>query len=115
MDNYALFTKSISLKNIGIENATIHYQLSPDELHDLTVQYGQGIEVSTESLAVNTGEFTGRSPKDRFIVKDNISKDKVWWGNVNLPFEPEAFEALYKKVTAHIGQLGRVIHLEIID
>ena len=103
MDNYALFTKSISLKNIGIENATIHYQLSPEELHDLTVQYGQGIEVSTESLAINTGEFTGRSPKDRFIVKDSITKDKVWWGNVNIPFEPEAFVALYNKVTAHLS------------
>ena len=103
MDNYALFTKSISLKNLGIENATIHYQLSPEELHDLTVQYGQGIEVSTESLAVNTGEFTGRSPKDRFIVKDNITKDQVWWGNVNIPFEPKAFEALYNKVTAYIS------------
>jgi len=103
MDNYALFTKSISLKNLGIENATIHYQLSPEELHDLTIQYGQGIEVSTESLAVNTGEFTGRSPKDRFIVKDSITKDQVWWGNVNLPFEPEAFEALYNKVTAYLS------------
>jgi len=103
MDNYALFAKSISLKNLGIENATIHYQLSPEELHDLTIQYGQGIEVSTESLAVNTGEFTGRSPKDRFIVKDSITKDQVWWGNVNLPFEPEAFEALYNKVTAYLS------------
>ncbi|MBA4317208.1 MAG: phosphoenolpyruvate carboxykinase (ATP) [Flavobacterium sp.] len=103
MDNYALFTKSISLKNLGIENATIQYQLSPEKLHDLTIQYGQGIEVSTESLAVNTGEFTGRSPKDRFIVKDNITKDQVWWGNVNIPLEPEAFEALYKKVTAYLS------------
>ena len=103
MDNYALFTKSISLKNLGIENATIQYQLTPEKLHDLTVQYGQGIEVSTESLAVNTGEFTGRSPKDRFIVKDNITKDQVWWGNVNIPFEPEAFEALYNKVTSHLS------------
>ena len=103
MENYAMFTKSISLKNLGIENAIIHYQLSPEELHDLTVSYGQGIEVSTESLAVNTGEFTGRSPKDRFIVKDNITKDQVWWGNVNIPFAPEAFEALYNKVTAYIS------------
>lgn len=103
MDNYALFTKSISLKNIGIENATIQYQLSPEKLHDLTIPYGQGIEVSTESLAVNTGEFTGRSPKDRFIVKDDITKDQVWWGNVNIPFEPAAFEALYNKVTAYLS------------
>lgn len=103
MENYALFTKSISLKNLGIENATIHYQLSATELHERTLQSGQGIETSTGALAINTGEFTGRSPQDRFIVKDTITADKVWWGNVNIPFEPEAFEKLYLKVTAYLS------------
>lgn len=103
MDNNTLFTQSISLKELGIENAKIHYQLSPEELHDITIQSGQGIEVSSESLAVNTGEYTGRSPKDRFIVKDSITEDKVWWGNVNIPFAPEAFDALYNKVTAYLS------------
>jgi phosphoenolpyruvate carboxykinase (ATP) len=103
MENSALFTKSISLKNIGIENATIHYQLSATELHERTLQYGQGIETSTGALAINTGEFTGRSPQDRFVVKDAITADKVWWGNVNIPFEPEAFEKLYSKVTAYLS------------
>ncbi|WP_281227673.1 phosphoenolpyruvate carboxykinase (ATP) [Flavobacterium aquiphilum] len=103
MDNYALFTKSISLKNLGIENAKIQYQLSPNELHEIAIQSGQGKENSTGALAINTGEFTGRSPQDRFIVKDSITEDKVWWGNVNIPFEPTAFEALYKKVTAYLS------------
>ena len=103
MDNYALFTKSISLKNLGIENSKIHYQLSAEELHAITLQSGQGTENSTGALAVNTGEFTGRSPQDRFIVKDSITEDKVWWGNVNIPFEPEAFEALYNKVTSYLS------------
>ena len=103
MDNYALFTKSISLKNLGIENAKIHYQLSADELHDITIQSGQGIENSTGALAIKTGEFTGRSPQDRFIVKDKITEDLVWWGKVNIPFESDAFEKLYNKVTAYLS------------
>jgi phosphoenolpyruvate carboxykinase (ATP) len=103
MDNYALFTKSISLKELGIENAKIQYQLSPNELHDITIQSGQGVENSTGALAINTGEFTGRSPQDRFIVKDSITEDKVWWGKVNIPFETAAFDALYKKVTAYLS------------
>lgn len=103
MDNYALFTKSISSKELGIENATIQYQLSPNELHDITIQSGQGIENNTGALAINTGKFTGRSPQDRFIVKDSITEDKVWWGKVNIPFEPAAFDALYKKVTAYLS------------
>lgn len=103
MDNYALFTKSISLKNMGIENAKIQYQLSPNELHDITIKSEQGLENNTGALAINTGEFTGRSPQDRFIVKDSITEDKVWWGKVNIPFEPTAFDALYKKMTAYLS------------
>ena len=103
MDNYALFTKSISLSEIGIENATIHYQLSANELHERTVSKNQGKEASTGALVINTGEFTGRSPQDRFIVRDDITKEKVWWGNVNIPFEPENFEKLYTKVTNYLS------------
>ncbi len=103
MDNSAPFTKSIALENLGIKNATIHYQLSADELHEKTLLSCQGIENSTGALSVNTGEFTGRSPKDRFIVKDSITQDKVWWGNVNIPFEPASFDALYNKVTAYLS------------
>ena len=103
MDNYALFTKSIALDELGIKNAYIHYQLSANELHDLTIQSGQGFENSTGALAINTGTFTGRSPQDRFIVKDSITEDKVWWGNVNIPFESNAFDALLKKVTAYLS------------
>src|SRR6187431_74113 len=103
MDNYALFTKSISLKDIGIENAKIQYQLTPNELHAIAIQSGQGVESASGALAINTGEFTGRSPQDRFIVKDSITEDKVWWGNINIPFDSTAFDALYKKVTAYLS------------
>ena len=103
MDNNTLFAQSISLKDLGIENATVRYQLSADELHAITVQSGQGVEASTGALAINTGEFTGRSPQDRFIVKDSITEDKVWWGNVNIPFSPEAFDKLYNKVTKFLS------------
>ncbi len=96
-------TKTISLKHYGIEDATIRYQLSPDELQEETVQKGQGKITKSGTLAVNTGEFTGRSPMDRFIVKDEITTDKVWWGDINIPFEPDAFDALYKKVTAYLS------------
>jgi phosphoenolpyruvate carboxykinase (ATP) len=103
MENNALITKSISLEGLGIKNANVHYQLSPDELHDITIQSGEGVESSTGALAINTGEFTGRSPQDRFIVKDSITADKVWWGKVNLPFDPEKFDALYDKVVEYLS------------
>ncbi|NOY48809.1 MAG: phosphoenolpyruvate carboxykinase (ATP), partial [Chlorobi bacterium] len=74
-------TKSISLQEYGIIDAKVNYQLSPEQLHNSTISKGQGVETSSGALAVNTGEFTGRSPKDRFIVKDDVTKDRVWWGN----------------------------------
>lgn len=96
-------TKSISLDNYGIKNATIHYQLTPEELHDLTIERNQGVEASSGALAVNTGEFTGRSPKDRFLVMDDETKDRVWWGDINIPFDPEKFDALYDKVVKYLS------------
>ncbi|MGB7786829.1 MAG: phosphoenolpyruvate carboxykinase (ATP) [Salinimicrobium sp.] len=97
------FTKTIALEKYGIRDAEVHYQLSPKELHDVTIEKGLGVEASSGALAVNTGEFTGRSPKDRFIVKDDITKDKVWWGDINIPFDPQKFDALYNKVTEYLS------------
>ena len=99
-----LETKSISLNNLGIKNATILYQLTSDELHALTIEKKQGIASSLGAIAVNTGEFTGRSPKDRFIVKDDVTKDEVWWSDINLPFNTEKFDALYAKVTLYLSE-----------
>ncbi|TSE10033.1 phosphoenolpyruvate carboxykinase (ATP) [Aquimarina algiphila] len=96
-------TKTFSLKHYGIENATMRYQLSPQDLEDEVVQKGQGKITSSGALAINTGEFTGRSPMDRFIVKDQITQDKVWWGDINIPFDPDAFDALYDKVTNYLS------------
>jgi len=96
--------KAISLDQYGIKNAKIQYQLSSDELHAITLEKGQGVESSLGAIAVNTGEFTGRSPKDRFIVKDDITKDKVWWGDINIPFSPENFDKLYDKVVDYLSE-----------
>ena len=96
-------TKSISLNNLGIKNATIRYQLSSDELHAETLKKEQGAESSLGAIAVDTGEFTGRSPKDRFIVKDAVTKDEVWWSDINLPFDSDKFDALYNKVVTYLS------------
>ena len=94
MANSTSATKTISLKSYGIDHSNIHYQLSSEDLHEATLEKGLGRESSLGAIAVNTGEFTGRSPMDRFIVKDEITSDKIWWGDINIPFEPEAFDAL---------------------
>jgi phosphoenolpyruvate carboxykinase (ATP) len=96
--------KMISLEQYGIKNATVNYNLSSDELHDLTIAKGQGVEAASGALAINTGEFTGRSPKDRFIVKDAKTEDEIWWGDINIPFEGDKFQKLYDKVVNYLSE-----------
>lgn len=96
--------KTISLEDYGITTENIYYQLSAEELHQHTVDAGMGKEADSGALAINTGEFTGRSPKDRFIVKDEITGDKIWWGPVNKPFDPDQFDRLYEKVIAYLNK-----------
>ena len=97
-------TKTISLKPYGINNAITHYQLEPQELHDISVKNDMGKTASSGALAVNTGKFTGRSPLDRFIVKDEKTEDLVWWGSINLPFEADAFTKLKTKITDYLSE-----------
>ncbi len=92
----------ISLQKYGITKSNIHYQFSSDKLHQISIDEGSGVETSSGALAVHTGAFTGRSPLDRFIVKDEITNDKVWWGSVNIPFEPEKFDQLYDQVIHYL-------------
>lgn len=103
MSNLSEITKTIELEKYGILSKNFHYQLPSEELHKITIEKGQGVEVNSGALAVETGEFTGRSPKDRFIVKDDITKDEVWWSEINLAFEPDQFDKLYDKVTNYLS------------
>lgn len=103
MTNYDQITKTVSLEKYGIKNAKIKYQLSPERLHQIAIEKGQGVETSSGALAVNTGEFTGRSPNDRFIVEDAITRDRVWWGKINMPFDAAKFDALYNKVADYLS------------
>jgi phosphoenolpyruvate carboxykinase (ATP) len=92
------------LEKYGIKNAIENWQLSKDELIKITLEKENGKINSTGALAINTGEFTGRSPKDRFIVKDSITENIVWWdGKVNIPFDSQKFDDLYNKVVESLS------------
>lgn len=93
-----------TLEKIGLGNVGIaHWNLSPAELVEETLLDGTGTLTNTGALAIDTGEFTGRSPKDKFVVYDETTKDSVWWGDVNNRFESEAFDKLYNRVCAYLG------------
>ncbi len=77
---------------------TIFLHLPPERLTELALTRGEGVLTDNGTLMCGTGKFTGRSPKDKFIVCDAVTKDKVNWGNVNIPFDPAAFEKLHIKM-----------------
>src|SRR5690606_33693570 len=62
----------------------------------------EGLLTDKMALACSTGEFTGRSPKDKFIVKDELTDKTVWWGEVNHPFSPIHFDDLYDRISAYL-------------
>jgi len=93
-----------ALGGLGLHTSqTIHYQLSPEELSTQSVTRGEGVLNDTGALVIKTGEFTGRSPKDKFIVKDQLTADSVHWNDFNIPVEQKYFDQLYTKMTAYLN------------
>ena len=92
--------KTIGLSNLGNQ----FWNLTPAELIEDCVITGEGMLTDTGALAIETGEFTGRSPKDRFIVRDEKTENAVWWGNINIGFSPEQFDALYNRMKAYLTE-----------
>tara|TARA_Y100000385_G_scaffold106567_1_gene110552 strand:+ start:19886 stop:21508 length:1623 start_codon:yes stop_codon:yes gene_type:complete len=96
-------TKTISLEHYGIINANSHYQLTPSELQNISTSKGMGKETKNGTLAINTGKYTGRSPQDRFLVRDNYTQDRVWWGDTNKGISSENFDYLHLKVLEYLS------------
>jgi phosphoenolpyruvate carboxykinase (ATP) len=87
------------LEVLGIHQvATAYWNLSPAELIEHALQNKEGVLAANGALMCDTGKFTGRSPKDKFTVKDEKTADSVWWGDINIPFSPEQFDALHQKM-----------------
>ena len=63
---------------------------------------GDGVLVEGGAIAFDTGRHTGRSPKDKYVVREAGSEDRIWWGDVNKPFDEAKFESLREKVVAHL-------------
>lgn len=74
------------------------WNLNPADLYEEAINNCEGKIANNGALTVNTGEFTGRAPKDRFIVEDAITKNSVFWGDVNKAVSPEVFQNLLNKV-----------------
>ena len=86
-----------------------YWNLHPSELVEDTIISGEGILTDKGALAIDTGEFTGRSPKDKFVVYDENTKESVWWGDVNNRFEADKFDVLHNRMLAYLA--GKEIYV----
>lgn len=95
-------SKRYDLQSFGFKNSIINWNLDSTVLTEKTIELNQGVLNDTGALCVNTGKFTGRSPKDKFIVKDSITENTVDWGDVNIPISYDTYSSLKSKMIASL-------------
>lgn len=103
MQEFGLKPSTANLEEVGLKNLkSVYWNLSPEELVEHSISKGMGHLADNGALVIYTGKFTGRSPEDRFIVKDSTTTSKVNWGKVNLPFESRKFDSLWRKACSYL-------------
>ena len=96
--------ESLGLSDLG----TVHENLPPARLVETSIRRREGMISGSGALVARTGKRTGRSPKDRFIVENDVTRDRVAWGSTNKPFSSEAFGELLAKAGAYLENLEEV-------
>src|SRR3989441_3560530 len=82
---------------------SVHWNLRPPALCEHAVRRGEGVLTEGGAFCAVTTPHTGRSPNDKFIVRDSAAAERIWWGRVNQPLEPESYERLRGDVVRHLN------------
>lgn len=94
------------LAELGLNlSSRVHYQSSPEHLVQDTLRLGEGVLNDSGALVINTGKFTGRSPRDKFIVHDSITSGVVDWNEFNAELSEEAFEEVCIRAHNYLAAL----------
>ena len=102
------------LAAIGITNpGALHWNPGRAALVESALRAGEGMLAAGGALVCRTGKFTGRSPDDKFFVRDAESKESIDWGKVNRPMEPAKFETLRRRIVDHLQ--GRELFVQDCD
>ena len=95
---------TVSELNQLLAGSNVSIQLSVPQLVEKATSRGEAVLTSTGAVKAETGKYTGRSPQDKYIVEEAISKDKIDWGSVNQPISSEIFETLHTKVVKYLKE-----------
>lgn len=103
MQNFGAFVSHYGVDNHGIRNpGTVYWNLTTAMLYEHVTRRDEGKIAHLGPLVVQTGGHTGRSPNDRFVVKEPESESKIWWGKINRSISQENFDYLYRKMLAYV-------------
>jgi phosphoenolpyruvate carboxykinase (ATP) len=99
------------LLRIGLANLQeVHHNLSTPALYEQAIKRGEAEMAHLGPMVVRTGKYTGRSPGDRFIIREDSSKGRIWWGEQNQAMEPEQFNHLLTKVLGYLE--GKALYVQ---
>ncbi len=101
MEQFGVRNPATELETIGLGSAaSVHYNLLAARLYEEAIRRGEADLTAHGALRAITGQHTGRSPKDKFVVRDASTEDQIWWDN-NKPMSPEHFALLHQDMLAH--------------
>ena len=99
------------LKHLGLDNlGRVYWNLSTPALYEEAIRRYEGSLSHLGPIVIRTGQYTGRLPKDKFLVREPSSEKKIWWGKINRPMPPEKFDALEHRLCAYLQ--GKDIFIE---
>ena len=104
MSEFGRYTRSkVGLDTHGLANLkNVYWNLSTPALYEEAVKRDEGVIAHLGPLVVRTGQFTGRSANDKFIVDEPASRDKIWWGDVNRPISSDRFDELHRRMASYL-------------
>lgn len=108
MNQLGVYRSHFGLESLDIQASAAYWNIGAARLVERAVQGSEGMLTDRGALVVRTGQFTGRSPKDKYIVRDATTENTVAWGSVNQPMSPEHFDNIWERV------LGFLMDKEII-
>ena len=102
MFEYGIKSRKSDLYELNIKSAMVHWNYEPAQLYEKALLKGEGVIADSGALMVDTSIFTGRAPKDKYVVKDENTENIIWWSHVNQPIEPAVFDAVLDEMTKYL-------------